>query len=407
MSEECINSVGRGDIFNSLFTMDAAQASATPVLAIPAAGSWNFGTAASGDARALELLSAFMPQLQRLSHMKIVFDCGGEGFVWSTAEHDYLTQRLGEMGLSTDRVFLLTSRIDPQYAYLEWCRRAVRAPVLTHLYSPVQLYYCAGIHRQSWTIEKMEALIKERSPFSSAGKSLRDKNYLCLNYSPREGRYAAALELLDKGLLGNGLVSFYGRAINNGHLDPPPALDTIANWLRVLKVEEQYIARLDELDAMCPITLDDPMADRMEKAYGVSDQDFYAKTYLSVVTESDFFGQAGPRFTEKVLKPMANLHPFVVVGTQFILRDLKRLGFQTFAPLIDESYDSIEDPARRLRAAMDEVCRLASMSRYELHAIYEQLWPRLLHNYLHFYVASSDLLDDDNGFKPLFSPTAS
>jgi hypothetical protein len=401
MSESCIDRIGRSDIFKDIWTIEGAEKAVAPVLVIPAAGSWNFGTEATGDLRGLQLLDEFMPQLKHLKNLRVLFDCGGEGFVWWPDMHNYLERRLGELGLKRDQVFLLTSRIDPQQGYLDWCTRMGLTPLMTHLYSPVQLYLCSGVHRKDWTTTKIEQLILERSPFGVSGNKLREKNYLCLNYSPREGRYATGLELLDRDLLSKGLVSFYGRTVNNGELDPPPELETIVTWLRALNVDERLIARLPEFDAMCPLTLDDPTADRMTKAYGAADQGFYADTYVSFVTESDFFGQAGPRFTEKVLKPMANLHPFVVVGTQFIIKELKALGFQSFSPWIDESYDDIEDPAKRLRAALDECVRLASMSRYELHETYTQLWPRLLHNYLHYHIAVPSLVDTDAAFRKL------
>jgi hypothetical protein len=45
---------------------------------------------------------------------------------------------------------------------------------------------------------------------------------------------------------------------------------------------------------------------------------------------------------------------------------LKELGYKTYAPFIDESYDSIEDDGDRMLAILNEVERLCKMSPKEL-----------------------------------------
>lgn len=76
---------------------------------------------------------------------------------------------------------------------------------------------------------------------------------------------------------------------------------------------------------------------------GTSDQSFYnpawySETAFSMVSESDI-GQE--RFiSEKIFKPIAYQHAFVVHGTPGTLRYLHELGFETFDHVIDESYDN-------------------------------------------------------------------
>ena len=59
--------------------------------------------------------------------------------------------------------------------------------------------------------------------------------------------------------------------------------------------------------------------------------------------------------TEKIWKPIAIGHPFIVVSNFGYLRDLKQLGFQTFDHLIDESYDSISNDQERIDRIVDLV----------------------------------------------------
>jgi hypothetical protein len=76
-----------------------------------------------------------------------------------------------------------------------------------------------------------------------------------------------------------------------------------------------------------------------------------AASFLHLVTESDYLPWSD-RFTEKLLKPVLASRPFLAFGPPGVLRTFRSLGFRTFSDVFDESYDSIEDPDRRLAALM-------------------------------------------------------
>jgi hypothetical protein len=73
----------------------------------------------------------------------------------------------------------------------------------------------------------------------------------------------------------------------------------------------------------------------------------YQDTYFSVVTETVFDYPYSFR-TEKIWKPMAIGHPWIAVANQGFYRDLHNLGFKSFAPVIDETFDQIENNQDRL-----------------------------------------------------------
>ena len=50
--------------------------------------------------------------------------------------------------------------------------------------------------------------------------------------------------------------------------------------------------------------------------------DFYGETFLSVVSEAVYTGTE-MFFTEKLLKPIWNLHPFILVSTPYCLKKLQ------------------------------------------------------------------------------------
>jgi hypothetical protein len=65
------------------------------------------------------------------------------------------------------------------------------------------------------------------------------------------------------------------------------------------------------------------------------------------------------------------------------LKLLRELGFKTFSPYIDESYDEIEDTNLRLQAIYAEIVKLSSRSREELHTWYWGMRDILIHNHNH------------------------
>jgi hypothetical protein len=75
--------------------------------------------------------------------------------------------------------------------------------------------------------------------------------------------------------------------------------------------------------------------------------DQYIDTYFSLVTETVFAYPYSFR-TEKIWKPIAIGHPFIVAANSGYYRDLRNLGFKTFGHVIDETFDLIQNHQERL-----------------------------------------------------------
>ena len=85
----------------------------------------------------------------------------------------------------------------------------------------------------------------------------------------------------------------------------------------------------------------------------------YADTYFSLITETVFEYPYSFR-TEKIWKPIAIGHPFVVASNRGYYQDLHNLGFKTFGNLIDESFDSIDnnqDRIERIAQIVEDLCQ--------------------------------------------------
>jgi hypothetical protein len=129
----------------------------------------------------------------------------------------------------------------------------------------------------------------------------------------------------------------------------------------------------------------------------------YIDTYFSFVTETVFTYPYSFR-TEKIAKPIAMAHPFVVASNKGYYRDLHNIGFKTFGHLIDESFDSIENPQERLErvaqvvedlcqqnlaeflSAAEEVCKYNQQHLVELHSKIYQEFPNRFYQFVTSYI---------------------
>jgi len=85
----------------------------------------------------------------------------------------------------------------------------------------------------------------------------------------------------------------------------------------------------------------------------------YEHTYFSLVSETVFDFPYTFR-TEKIWKPVAMGHPWIVAANAGFYRDMHRLGFKTFGHVIDESFDSITDDKKRIERiaqVVEDLCR--------------------------------------------------
>ena len=111
-----------------------------------------------------------------------------------------------------------------------------------------------------------------------------------------------------------------------------------------------------------------------------------------VATETVYFGRR-QHLTEKTFRAIALEMPFVLVAPAGSLAYLRSYGFETFGPYIDESYDLIEDPIDRLEAVTQILTEIQARSAAAKLELWQNLLPRVEHNYNHFYRGGfSDIL---------------
>jgi hypothetical protein len=101
--------------------------------------------------------------------------------------------------------------------------------------------------------------------------------------------------------------------------------------------------------------------------------DDYSCTAIEVVLET-LFDDSRLHLTEKTLRPIACGRPFILMAAHGSLQYLRDYGFRTFDGLIDETYDSIQDPKQRLDAVILEMSRIAALDTAEKYNLWVKLY---------------------------------
>lgn len=169
------------------------------------------------------------------------------------------------------------------------------------------------------------------------------------------------LFLYDENFIKNNTISYDLDCENNK--DSILYLDK--KFKKYLLKNKKQIIDVDGVESIC--------------GYSAEYKEPYENSYITIVTET-IFKEKYNYISEKTWKPIAHQHPFIMVGKPGILKYLREIGFKTFSPFIDESYDDEIDTEKRFKMIIDEIKRLDSLSKKELDNMIESLNESLEYN---------------------------
>ena len=192
----------------------------------------------------------------------------------------------------------------------------------------------------------------------------RSKKYTALVRTHKEWRAYTMARLWSKGLHESGYFSYNNQLTVENDVNP---IDT--SNLGSLKHHTEFFLKLAPFH--CDLLTPDEHAD-MKYTVGLHHSD----SYFNFILESNLTGPV--RLTEKVFKAIKHCQPFVIVGAQGSVQQLREMGYQTFNNVVDHSYDTIEDTTERWEAVCTEMCRIAKSKK--IHSMYIDCKDDLLHN---------------------------
>jgi hypothetical protein len=175
-------------------------------------------------------------------------------------------------------------------------------------------------------------------------KSTSLKTFLIYNRawsSVREYRLKFSEHLINTGLYHNCITSF-------------SKFDNQVNYQTHVFSNPAFALERKDLEKILPKNTHNSAA---SADYNSND---YQHSLIEVVLET-LFDDSRHHLTEKSLRPIACGQPFILVSTPGSLCYLRSYGFKTFDGYIDETYDTIQDPAKRLDAIIQEMTRIDQM----------------------------------------------
>lgn len=198
------------------------------------------------------------------------------------------------------------------------------------------------------------------------------KFYLCFNRRWRSHRVGLVALLKMNKLLHKGYVSL--APSDDGRNWEKMFTSLIHLFRKDDNLSNLLIQNQDKILSIPPLYLDTPDLVTNRADFEGTSLYLYENSIVSVITETYFFEENEmaneihtARFlSEKIFKPIAVGHPFIYVAPYNSLELLRNLGYQTFHPYIDESYDLEVDSLERLKKVTKEIERISNFNSQEI-----------------------------------------
>lgn len=206
--------------------------------------------------------------------------------------------------------------------------------------------------------------IKQYVTYDIKEQEIEDKKlYCCANLRSRPHR-AGIIALLNYfDLINNNYVSspYWFQEKESKQEDFENFKKFVYMQFKDLSFYDDILSKVEEMSDVWPLRIDNrTLLTHIDSA--PINKDLYVarmNSLFEIIPETLFEGQHF--FTEKTFYPIFLTKPFIMVNSYCSLVSLRRLGYKTFDPFIDETYDSIEDGNKRLIAISNEVQRLANL----------------------------------------------
>jgi hypothetical protein len=311
--------------------------------------------------------------------VSLVFDSSLEGVPHKPDITAALHQVIHQLGAVPQQCVYVTQ--DRQYEgdYRAHCVTHGIEPVhvLTHdywIWDSLKEYQSGGVE----VFERRLEAFRNRSAH-------RDRKFVSLNRTPRPTKILFLLRLMRDSLWDEAFVSFGGF---KRKMDAPgkgrPSVDQLTRALPGFEDLVQELApQLDRLDGVGRLLLGLEQFGwkniDLSRASTAMDLAEYGESWFSVITETEMRARPA-RITEKVIKPLVNFHPLLVLGNPGALRMIREYGFVTFDELFDETYDDLLDPRQRFEHVYAQVVRLCEWSDEEWQRAEQSVVDKLVFN---------------------------
>jgi len=288
---------------------------------------------------------------------------------------DWFHNSLTRFKIDPAQIIYVTGNVDASHHYDAWCRNfqiSTKMLVLGHTLFEALVFEKA--HRSTmFGLKSTLPSLSEQISFKK--KNLNSiKVYNALQKRPRTHRMWLFTKLFENNLIDSGINSMNDFDIRDSYYEgktiSPESYYSFKSQLPVFPYTEN---NPDELKHFADID--------SGKYQMMFNEDIMFKSWVSIISEASFGDVEETCFiSEKTFKPIVARHPFIIFGNKYTLRNLQDLGYKTFHPFIDETYDRL-DTWDRLEAVITEIKKITVKTDKERLRWLEGITDILNYNY--------------------------
>lgn len=317
---------------------------------------------------------------QTITHIKKMFSNGRTKIIFYNGDEtiqDFsvmAAQRVAEYfgdSVPAGTFFYFSSGLQAEQAYADFCA--------THGFD-TKVVMMAANRFETVLQQNVKKINREHADCLSTPYRIesKEKNFVCFNRMPRRHRCMLLHKLWNKNLVKDSYYSF-------GTESPPmlvPGHET---------GDAEALEWFNANQSMFPMVLNMNSQSDNPVDINISDIKYHSNSYFSLVCETYFYYNSSvPKdisymnsvfISEKLYKPLAFKHPFVLVAYPGTLQCIRDTGYKTFHPYIDESYDNILDDTERMDFIVDQVQQLCSQSTEQWQQWQQGIADIVEHNY--------------------------
>jgi hypothetical protein len=228
----------------------------------------------------------------------------------------------------------------------------------------------------------------------------KGKRFISLirNFNPY--RFFNFIDLYRRGILENSYFSFFNIKDVYGDKKEHYSLEEldriffeVASQLSDIQLKEQltdfWSSNRKSITEKMPYTLEGEVREVGEVGKQIVSRTLdrcFQDSYLSLLTETHMFYDNAVNnsyfsMTEKTAKVVYYRQPFVVYSDANFLKRFRQSGYQTFSPLVDETYDMLTNPVDRILSINDQIEKLNNLEIKQFKKIMFDLQVQTTHNY--------------------------
>ena len=311
-----------------------------------------------------ELIKEKIPKffwMLRKKNMHLIIDQSCEGYPLDNhynSIHNYFEKE--ESNIS--KLHFVTSNLYEQKIYKRWKEKNDKTVGFNIIGKPF-------FSNMRWDVTQNSINVEIQKKFK-ADNSKKIKLFNCLNRRGRPDRVRFLNYLNYYNLIENNLVSA-------GH-----ECDLFIGGVDKSKIGRKIFFRHNQkkFRDKIPIVLDE--SNFNINFAGNLNFDLYLNSWFTITSET--FVSEHPNksmfFSEKTFKPIATCSPFIMLAAPKSLYNLKKLGYETFHDIIDESYDNVLDRSKRFKKICNILLGLNKLTPQQLYSMFCKVEDILEHN---------------------------